>query len=282
MPTQLRIITANLCNENPGKKTTLIKKWIALFNKLNVDILFLQEIASYNIEKLANELDIKIFNINQFEETSILINPNKLSIIDNNYVKLKTGKKPIYIGGIHLDDVPSLPHHMNNMTYKSYKTYSLSNSIDKMLSLCEKHRMPRVKEEFKKIKNIAKDRIIIAGDFNEPSHLDLDNDIKAPISIEFEKNGFVDTYRHMNKNINTNTNTNTNMNTNTNIIIDKSKIGYTCPAGKYYKGEPEQRIDFIYTKNLKIVKSILYDGGDGTTNSKWLSDHKIVITDIVI
>jgi len=281
MPTQLRIITANLCNENPGNKTTLIKKWIVVFSKLNVDILFLQEIAKYNIETLANELDMKIFNINQIEETSILINPDKLSIIDNNYVKLKTGRKPIYIGGIHLDDVPSLPHHMNNMTYKSYKTYSLSNSIDKMLSLCEKHRMPRVKEEFKKIKNIEKDRIIIAGDFNEPSHLDLDNNIKAPISIEFEKNGFVDTYRYMNKTIITNTDMDTN--TNTNMIIDKSKIGYTWPAGQYYKGEPEQRIDFIYTKNLKIIKSILYDGGnDGTTNLKWLSDHKIVITDIVI
>lgn len=277
MPTQLRIITANLCYENPGKKNTLIKKWIALFNKLNVDILFLQEINAYNIEPLAFKLKMKILNIDHFESICTLINPDKLSIIDNNYVKLKTGKKPIYIGGIHLDDVPSLPHHMNNMTYKSYKTYALSNSIDKMLSLCEKHRMPRVKEEFKKIKNIDKDRIIIAGDFNEPSHLDLDNDIKAPISIEFEKNGFVDTYRHMNKNIITNTNTNTDM------IIDKSKIGYTWPAGKYYKGEPEQRIDFIYTKNLKIVKSILYDGvDDGTTNSKWLSDHKIVITDIVI
>jgi endonuclease/exonuclease/phosphatase family metal-dependent hydrolase len=279
MPTQIRIITANLCNENPGNKTTLIKKWFTVFSKLNVDILFLQEIATYNIETLANKLDMKIFNVNQFEETSLLINPDKLSIIDNNYVKLKTGKKPIYIGGIHLDDVPSLPHHMNNMTYKSYKTYSLSNSIDKMLTLCEKHRMPKVKEEFKKIKNIKTDRIIIAGDFNEPSHLDLDNDIKTPISIEFEKNGFVDTYRHMNKNTNTNMDTNTNKNKN----IDKSKIGYTWPVGKYYKGEPEQRIDFIYTKNLKIVKSVLYDGDDGgTTNSKWLSDHRIVITDIVI
>jgi endonuclease/exonuclease/phosphatase family metal-dependent hydrolase len=277
MPKELRIITANLCNENPGNKTTLIKKWIAVFSKLNVDILFLQEIASYNIEKLANELHMKIFNINQIEETSILINIHKLSIIDDNYVKLKTGTKPIYIGGIHLDDVPSLPHHMNNMTYKSYKTYPLSNSIDKILTLCKKHRMPRVKEEFKKIKNIDKDRIIIAGDFNEPSHLDLDNNIKAPISIEFEKNGFVDTYRYINM----------NNNKNTDMIIDKSKIGYTWPTGKFYKDEPEQRIDFIYTKNIKLVKSVLYDGNPNpnpntNTNLKWLSDHKIVITDIII
>jgi endonuclease/exonuclease/phosphatase family metal-dependent hydrolase len=53
--------------------------------------------------------------------------------------------------------------------------------------------------------------------------------------------------------------------------------GYTWPAGKFYQKEPVQRVDIIYTKNLKIVASAVYDEG-----VKWLSDHRMVVTDIVI
>jgi endonuclease/exonuclease/phosphatase family metal-dependent hydrolase len=122
------------------------------------------------------------------------------------------------------------------------------------LKLCSKRRLPKIKDILKKIEN--KDRTIIAGDFNEPSHLDLKN-IKTPVSIELEKNGFVDTYRFMNK----------------------GSVGYTWPSGKFYKNEPSQRIDFIYTKNIKITSSTIYDNDN---SYKWESDHKMLITDIVI
>ena len=56
-------------------------------------------------------------------------------------------------------------------------------------------------------------------------------------------------------------------------------IGYTWPSGKMYENEPKQRIDFIYTKNVKkITKSFVYNN----ENNEWLSDHKMVITDIEI
>jgi len=251
MKHHLRVITMNLCNENTTKKTTLINKWITIFNKVKGDILFLQEINSYNLEKLAGELCMKLLHINNVENTCVLINPYKLTIIDNNHVKLKSGIKPIYIGGIHLDDVPSLPHHMNNMVYKSSETVPLSYSLDKLLKMCVKRRMPRIKEEMAKIRKT--DRAIIAGDFNEPSHLDLEK-IKVPVSKEFEKHGFIDTYRYKN-----------------------DEDGYTWPAGGFYKKEPVQRVDIIYTRGLKVAASETYDTGD-----KWLSDHKMVITDLVL
>ena len=114
----LRIATINLCDENPMSKTALIKKWIDVLLKLKVDILFIQEI--FNIEKFATDLGMKLLMINHIEGICVLINPSKLVIIDNNHVKLHSGIKPIYIGGVHLDDIPSLPHHMNNMVHKRY------------------------------------------------------------------------------------------------------------------------------------------------------------------
>jgi len=248
----IRIATINLCDENPVKKSTLIIEWITVLSKFNIDILFIQEIYTYNVEKIASELGLKLLNINNFEGIAVFINPVKLVIIDNTHIKIKSGRKPIYIGGIHLDDVPSLPHHMNNMLYKSTVTIPLSYSMSQILQLCAKRRLPRIKEELKNIKQ--NDRAIIAGDFNEPSHLDLEN-IKTPVSIELEKNGFIDTYRYINKN----------------------SLGHTWPAGKFYKKQPKQRIDFIYTKNIKVVGSDIYDNDNDST---WLSDHKMVVSDV--
>ena len=247
----LRITTINLCAENPMSKTTLIKKWIDVLLKLKVDILFIQEI--FNIEKFATDLGMKLLNIDHGDGICVLINPSKLVIIDNNHVKLHSDINPIYIGGVHLDDIPSLSHHMINMIYKSSEIIPLSITMPQLLKLCAKRRLPRLQEELKSIKNA--DRAIIAGDFNEPSHLDLDN-IQTPCSIELAKNGFIDTYRHMHG-------------------LDKS--GYTWPAAQFYKNEPDQRIDFIYTKNVEIVSSDTY--GEG---SKWISDHKMLITDILV
>jgi endonuclease/exonuclease/phosphatase family metal-dependent hydrolase len=247
----LRIITINLCDEYPGKKTTLLNKWINILSKVKGDIIFLQEINSFNLEKLTNDLGLKMLNINNSEGTCVLINPFKLTIIDNNHVKIKSGIKPIYIGGIHLDDVPSLPHHMNNMAYKSSEIIPLSYSLDKLLKMCTKRRLPRIKTEMETLKKT--DRAIIAGDFNEPSHFDLDK-IKVPISKEFEKHGFIDTYHY----------------------INPDEVGYTWPAGELYKKEPEQRVDIIYTKNLKVVDSFIYEG------EKWISDHRMVVADLVL
>ena len=67
MKHHLRVITMNLCNENPTKKTTLINKWINVFSKMKGDVIFLQEINSYNLEKLVGELGMKLLNINNLE-----------------------------------------------------------------------------------------------------------------------------------------------------------------------------------------------------------------------
>ena len=255
MKSNIRILTINLCDEFPGKKTILLNKWIVILSKIKGDILFLQEVNSYNIERLANALGLKILNVNNSEGTSVLVNPKKLTILDNNLVKLLNSRKePIYIGNLHLDDIPSVMHHMNNMVYKSSVSIPISSGKEKILKLCVEHRIPRLKQELVKANKYG--RAIIAGDFNEPSHLDLDN-INVPVSKLLAKNGFIDTFWYATQN-------------------KEQEYGYTWPASSLYKKEPGQRIDLIYTKNLKVLKSMVFN------SLNWISDHKMVITDVEI
>ena len=105
MKHQLKIVTINMCTEFPERKPALLDKWIFIISQIKADIIFLQEMESFNIERLANSLGLKILTIHQYEATSVLLNPNKLTIVDNNTVKLLNSRKePIYIGGLHLTD----------------------------------------------------------------------------------------------------------------------------------------------------------------------------------
>jgi endonuclease/exonuclease/phosphatase family metal-dependent hydrolase len=258
MKHHLKIVTINMCTEFPKKRRALLDKWIFVLSQIKADIIFLQEMESFNVERLANALGLKILTIHQFEATCVLLNPNKLTIVDNCTVKLVNSRiEPFYIGGLHLTDIPSVTHHLNHIVYKSSETIPLNTSMEKILKLCEKNRVPRVNEELLNSKEFR--RAIIAGDFNEPSHLDLDK-IHVPVSKLFEKHGFVDTYWYANKK-------------------GKKEDGYTWPASLMYKTEPDQRIDMIYTKNMKIVRSNVCDCSDSI---KWISDHKMVITDVEI
>ena len=254
MKHNLRILTLNMCSEYPGNKNVVLDKWISILMKIKGDVLFLQEMELYNVERLAGELGLKILTINQGDGTSVLINPKKLAILDNHVVKLANSRKePFYIGGLHLDDIPAVTHHMEKQVYKSSEQIPLHFNLDKILKMCAERRSPRVKVELAKTKTYS--RAIIAGDFNEPSHLDLE--INVPVSKLFEKQGFKDTFWVANKEL-------------------AEEKGHTWPASTLYKQEPGQRIDIIYVKNMKVVRSFVH--GENTT--KWMSDHKMVISDV--
>lgn len=247
-----------MCTEFPDRKPALLDKWIFILSQIKADIIFLQEMETFNIERLANSLGLKILTIHQHEATSVLLNPNKLTIVDNTTVKLLNSRlEPFFIGGLHLTDIPSVTHHLNHIVYKSSETIPLSTSMEKILKLCVKTRVPRVTEELLKAKPFS--RAIIAGDFNEPSHFDLDK-IAVPVSRLFARQGFDDSYWVANKN-------------------EPKEDGHTWPASSLYKKEPDQRIDMIYTKNMRVVKSVVYEGSNSI---KWISDHKMVITDVEI
>jgi endonuclease/exonuclease/phosphatase (EEP) superfamily protein YafD len=53
-----------------------------------------------------------------------------------------------------------------------------------------------------------------------------------------------------------------------------NRTGYTWPNKEYYEGEPKQRIDYIYTRGMKVEDSRI--SGDSH------SDHKMVISDVIV
>ena len=109
---------------------------------------------------------------------------------------------------------------------------------------------------------ITDKKYIIAGDFNEPSHLD-DSKYGWIISKKFEKAGIIDTYRHIkNKK-------------KVKPVLDTYEYnieGATCCDNK----EPLNRVDYIYTKNVDIKDSAVLD------EYRKLSDHLPVLTTITV
>jgi endonuclease/exonuclease/phosphatase family metal-dependent hydrolase len=268
MVTSLRIITLNLCYEcsKQKNKNSIIQKLTTLIKNIKPDIICLQEIGSFDMPKLIEQSSFRMLRLNKKEETCIIINPLKLKKKNTHIIEIKATHQTIYVSVLHLDDIPSIVHKLHNIPYSYQDSDKETKDQDKvtrdkaikddtlhqMLELSKKTRLPRVKKELNKCGNFEK--VIMAGDFNEPSHLDMKG-LNLPISKELKKNNFIDSH----------------------YAIHKNNADHTWPVGRLYKNEPKQRIDFIYTKNLKAVNAEVYDEGNS-----FFSDHKLVLTDIIV
>jgi mRNA deadenylase 3'-5' endonuclease subunit Ccr4 len=252
MKEQLRVISFNLCEES--SETSLIKL-LKTFQYFKPDIVFLQEIKKYDLEIL----NMEIFQINYFEETAILINQERLKKIDDQRVKLRKwfGKK-IFLGGLHLHNIPSIMHYLHNIEYDFVPT---NLSWYEILNMAKQNRLPNVQEMLKKAKKT--DFAIIAGDFNEPSHLEYPL-MNLPVSKEFYDANYIDTYFEYHK---------------SKQEFKYISSNYTWPVGNFYDNEPQQCIDFIYSRNLPVISSFTYDTN---IHKQFLTDHRMVISDIEI
>ena len=229
---KIKILSVNMCHECKAAN------WASALKPLNADVIFLQEIDRYNIAELAARLSMLILNINHFKGIAVLIR-NTIKIIDNSHVKFHG--LVLYLAGIHLHDIPSVPHHIEQIPYKSSQIIPVNTPMSKILTMC-KMRLPEVRQA---VAQSGKFPAIIAGDFNEPSHLDIK--LNLPVSQFMQKNKFIDTYRVINKD-----------------------AGFTWPAAGFYPKEPKQRIDFIYAR-----------GGFKSVSSRTIemtSDHKVLLS----
>lgn len=249
MAIKIRIITVNLCLECSDNKDTASDKAIRLLASMKGDVLIMQETEGYTLERIAAGLNMQILRDNQREHTCVMINPAVLIKLDSYHVCTLRQRDPIYIGGVHLTDIPSVVHHMHGLVYHSDITLPINIPMDKIIQLCRTNRLPRLRRETRRAGNSG--RAIIAGDFNEPSHLDLPG-IDVPCSAWMSHSGFVDTYKHMHP----------------------TGKGYTWPNNGLYHNEPNQRVDFIYTRNLDITHSYV--------SSKGSSDHKMVVSEVML
>jgi hypothetical protein len=150
-----------------------------------------------------------------------------------------------FIIPIHLNDFPYQPYQAHSIKY-CYDTcqrsvYGEQNLIDEanMARGAEIDKIIMYANELKKYGHV-----IIAGDFNEPSHLDwtVSNTlhkyaIRFPTSIKLEKNGYIDSYRTVYK--------------------DEFKYpGYT------WFGLKSERIDFIYSTLYPLKSDVLPTSSD--------------------
>jgi endonuclease/exonuclease/phosphatase family metal-dependent hydrolase len=123
--------------------------------------------------------------------------------------------------------------------------------------------------------------VFLMGDFNTPSHLDWDEDVKDrhnervvdwPVSILVEKAGLIDSYRAIHPD-------------------PVASPGYTwspvhTPEHPWGENpyEPQDRIDFIYFYgDVKVVSSEVFvvgkpQGFGNHENNEWPSDHAAVIS----
>jgi hypothetical protein len=160
---------------------------------------------------------------------------------------------------IHLVDYPFTFYSLRNVPYPS--TPMTFNNKKEIVDLSYSTKSSVVEKILQYIKNNPNEKIIIAGDFNEPSHLDDTNE--WIVSKKFEEHGLIDSYRSVNKK------------------VKLDKLGYntdgaTCCNLDKTTNEPLNRVDYIYTKNLSIVDSYVLK------EYVHYSDHLPVFTEVDI
>ena len=241
MKVKLRVATFNLFSES--SKLSLVKRNY-------IDILFLQQLKPGTINQIAYNLNMAVYLENKTKHTGILYNPQKFVICKTRHVlREKYTDKKVFVASIYLDDVPSVAHYLNHNM--SNGDISSESSIEDIIFLCRKNRLPSIRKIVREFEASTVDRAILGGGFNELSHLDYP-DLKLPVSNYLEKHDFIDAFR----------------------TCYKHDPGHTFPCGGYNKNHPNQRIDYIYVKNIDVMKC--------TTIETPISDHKIVYSEVFL
>ena len=267
----MRVLNYNIEYGGYEKKIS-IKKYIRLIKNNNIDIMI---ICEPNLPTIKDTYDIdgKIlvdysdYGNNSMEMLAKKIGFNYITTYDkcitiithydikkepnSNFVfDIMVNGRIIKIIPIHLIDYPFTFYSLHNIPYQE-TPLKIDNKED-VVKLSYSTKSKDIEKIIDYVKMNPGEKIIIAGDFNEPSHLD-DPLNEWIVSKKFEDIGMIDSYRHMNK------------------TIIRDKLGYnidgaSCcniPADFEYElksenssnSEPSSRIDFIYTKNLDIVSS---------------------------
>jgi hypothetical protein len=159
---------------------------------------------------------------------------------------------------IHLVDYPYTFYSLRNIPYDN--TPMKFKTKEEIVDLSYSTKAADIERLLTFVKNNLTEKIVIVGDFNEPSHLD-DPSNEWKVSKKFEEIGLIDSYRSKNKNF---------IKDNLGYNID----GATCCFGELLEKEPPSRIDYIYVLNIDVIESSVLN------KYKKLSDHLPVLTEI--
>ncbi|MBX9586220.1 MAG: hypothetical protein K2X50_03070 [Gammaproteobacteria bacterium] len=250
-------------NIEEGGKLVSFEKTIEAIKAVNPDIIAIEE-ANGNIPELAQMLGMKYYN-NRFQVISRfpLIDPScgKGFFIFAELVP----NKVIAISNVHL---PSDPYGPSEFFHDA--------SASDILKLENQIRLPTIKKYLSVLGPLLKESfpIILAGDFNSPSHQDWD-EIEWPVSKAVISAGFRDSYREL-------------------FPDTKKHPGHTwCASRPKVTGwnpnleDTQDRIDFIFVSgSIKTIQNKII----GEVNSPyadiailpWPSDHRAIVSTLAI
>lgn len=200
-----RIISLNMQLSTDNRWLSIISRIVQDFSHF---ILCLQEADHDIIIKLKNYFYLDLFRYNKTRKTCVLTSFS----LPSDFI----------IDSIHLNDIPSPLHLLNDIYYEGHSFNDYNLSYDQIRIWAEKSRIPDLQKYVKK--HASYTRSIIAGDFNETN--------EWPTASFMKKHNYKDLGRE----------------------IDHP----TWPVFPFYQGEPPQRIDFIYGRGVTLIQSFQY------------------------
>lgn len=188
-----------------------LEQWKIQFHEAEADVVCIQEISEEMVQHLARDDCIEVLSHHAEKETAVL-----------SMMRLDLPRS-VWIGSIHLDDVPSIPHHLQRQPYP--ENPPLDTPLPVVLEMAHARRGGDLEDTLKQANRSHATHFVLAGDFNEPSHLDLGSrHLALPISHRMASDGWVD------------------------VMYAARRAKPTWPAAGFYADEPSQRIDFIYLR----------------------------------
>lgn len=262
----INVMSFNICSTFVWTGDDGIQKVANIIKKYDTDIVLLQEINEVEFNKLVKLLNKSTKYYGEYKGG--IITKYKINNIYNRTeyspiygVKIKVNKDiSIRVFNSHLED-----GGYYNIKYSKY--YQLPHLLHGLYN-----------DVYVK-KNNPELASIIAGDHNIVSHLDEDK--QWPVSKQLYEDGWIDTFKQVNKSVIHNSDA-TFPNCDTANTIIKKEIGFqVC---KIKPDKSKHRIDYIYTKNgknvsLKPIESVIINKYD---NGKWPSDHNAVFTKLLV
>lgn len=261
----VKVISFNLEYDAKAYGATVAAELIAI---TGANIVLLQEVKTTGAE-IASILNYYCVLFEK-SSTAILSSSPVVKISEGTHYGLaKIGD--VYYCVVHLSDQPYLPFEASGIKYpaecSTHSEEPCFYSSDPIL--LQQRSLQKRKKELKELVialtgNPVRegDKIVVGGDFNEPSHLDWTEEaaekgkipfaIKFPCTLIMEELGFTDAFRKIHPNVLRNP-------------------GYTWPDREVEYQNRKDRIDFIFVKNLRPKNSRVIPTK--------VSDHSIIMAE---
>ncbi|MFJ9102596.1 HAD-IA family hydrolase [Streptomyces sp. NPDC102405] len=246
LPYRLRVMTWNLWYGGTKVRDHRAKQ-LKVVAETDVDVVALQETYGTAAGELAEALGWHHHSagpnlgiISRFPITTVLGDPD-VGFYGAAGARMAVGDQEVEVWTAHLDAEHYGPYEAEPLAHEEVRTGQLRDTL-------------------RRISGAAP--VVLAGDFNSPSHLDRP-DVEWPVTRAAQEAGFGDSFRQANPD----------------AVRDP---GHTW-SPVHAHAEPQDRIDFVLHRGLRVLDSRTYVSGTPRTwpdveDNDWPSDHAAVIT----